>query len=500
MRVQRTNAQVKSRSLYSITELSGNLALGVNNADITTLECALLERMYYCKVKGAYEAPPPVKAGLFSTRLAHFHSQLRGIMRHSVPCTTDQVVAMYTGRKRTIYANAKDKLERYGLLRKHGYLNSFVKLEKVNPSKAPRCIQPRNPVYNVKLATYIKPIEHKVYDAIKRIYGDGPTVIKGYNVQQIGAIVRGKWRSFKDPVAIGLDATKFDMHVSKEALEWEHSVYNDIYRSPELKMMLEWQIDNRGYGWCKDGNLRYRVEGRRASGDMNTALGNCLIMCALVYAYAKSRGVEIKLCNNGDDCVVMMERRYEHAFMDGLDQWFLEMGFRMVAEKPVYDLNHIEFCQMKPIEMDDGSCRMIRNIPTALRKDSLCTVDIRSSKARKGWMTAVGKGGLSLTGGIPIAQNFYRTFVRLGEGQESKIGIELQRNSGMYLVSHGMTHTFAEPSPNVRLQVFKAWGISPDMQRALERHLDTYSLEECASVSAVDTHLNYSTIFHALPR
>lgn len=500
MRVWRTNAQVKSRSLYSIAELSGNLALGVNNADITTLECALLERMYYCKVKEAYEAPPPVKAGLFSTRLSNFHRKLRGYLRHAHPCTLDEVVEMYTGRKKTIYANAKVKLERYGLLRKHGYLNSFVKLEKVNPSKAPRCIQPRNPVYNVRLATYIKPIEHKVYDAIRKIYGDGPTVIKGFNVQQIGAIVRGKWRSFSDPVAIGLDATKFDMHVSVEALEWEHSVYNDVYRCSVLRKMLRWQVDNRGYGWCKDGHLRYAVKGRRASGDMNTSLGNCIIMCALVYAYAEHRGVDIKLCNNGDDCVVMMERRFEHAFMDGLDQWFLEMGFRMVAEKPVYDLNHIEFCQMRPIEMDDGTCRMIRNLPTALRKDSLCTVDIRTAKARKGWLTAVGQGGLALTGGIPVVQNFYRSFIRLGGGYESKIGTHLQRHSGMALLSKGVDHAFSRPSPNVRLQVFKAWGISPDLQCALERHMDGYELADEQAVSATESHLNYSTIFHAIPR
>jgi len=499
MRVWRTQAQVKRRVLYSITELSGNMALGVNNADITTLECALLERMYYCEVKGAFEAPPPVPTGRFSARLSSFTAKLRALLRHANPISLDQVVEMYKGRKKTIYANAKAKFERMGLTRKHGYLNSFVKLEKVNPSKAPRCIQPRNPVYNVKMATFIKPIEHRVYDAIRKIYGDGPTVIKGFNVQQIGAIVRGKWRSFNDPVAIGLDATKFDMHVSVEALEWEHSVYNDVYRSKELASMLRWQVDNRGFGWCKDGFLRYSVKGRRASGDMNTSLGNCLIMCGLVYEYALLRGVQIKLCNNGDDCVVMMERRDEAAFMQGLDSWFLEMGFRMVAEKPVYDLNHIEFCQMRPIELDDGTCLMVRNIPTALRKDSLCTTDISNAKARKGWFTAVGKGGLSLTGGIPVAQNFYRAYERMGEGYENKIALQLRRQSGMGRLSEGIERTFVEPSANVRLQVYKAWGISPDLQVAFERHMDEYQYTD-VPMSATDTHQNYSTIFHALPR
>jgi len=195
----------------------------------------------------------------------------------------------------------------------------------------------------------------------------------------------------------------------------------------------------------------------------------------------------------------MMERRDETRFMQGLDKWFLEMGFRMVAEKPVYDLNHIEFCQMRPIELDDGSCIMVRNIPTALRKDSLCTMDIRSAKARKGWLTAVGKGGLSLTGGIPVAQNFYRAYVRMGEGYENKVALQLRRQSGMGRLSEGIERTYVEPSANVRLQVFKAWGISPDMQLAFERHMDDFCLSD-APVSAVDTHHNFSTIFHALSR
>lgn len=475
------------------------MALGVNNADITTLECALLERMYYCKVKGKFVEPPSVTAGLYTTRLSTFTSKLTDILRTATPVSLNQVVEMYRGRKRTVFDNARIKYERLGLTRKHGYLNSFVKMEKVNPDKAPRCIQPRSAVYNVKMATYIKPLEHRIYDAIRKIYGDGPTVIKGYNVKQIGSIVRGKWRSFANPVAIGLDAVKFDMHVSEEALEWEHSVYNRVYRCRTLREMLTWQIDNRGGGWCRDGKLRYKVRGRRASGDMNTALGNCLDMCALIYEYAKLRGVDIKLCNNGDDCVVMMERSEEERFMAGLDEWFLEMGFRMSAEKPVYHLNQIEFCQMRPIELDDGSCIMVRNIPTALRKDTLCMIDVTNMKTLQGWFSAVGQGGLSLTGGIPIIQNLYRKFIHLGAGRVTKIGEQLKRQSGMHMLAEGLDGQFAEPSANVRLQVYVAWGITPDEQVAMEQHIDSYVFAG-SEPSAVDRPLNYTTILHALSR
>lgn len=501
LRVRRNQAHVAERTLYSITELSGSLPLGVNNADISTLECALLERMYYCDVKGEFVEPPPVTTGAYTTRLATFTQKLRRRLPHLTPISLDEVVEMYQGRKKTIYRNAMLRYELEGLTRKHGYLNCFVKLEKVNPKKAPRCIQPRNPVYNVKMATYIKPLEHRLYHAIDKVFGDGPTVIKGYNVDRIGSILRGKWRSFRKPVALGLDAIKFDMHVSAEALGWEHSIYNHIYRCKQLAEMLKWQIDNRGYGWCKDGMLRYRVKGRRASGDMNTALGNCLIMCGLVYEYALFKGVEIKLANNGDDCVIFMESEDLERFTEGLEEWFLEMGFRMAAEAPVYELSKIEFCQMHPIEFNDGTCRMIRNIPVALRKDTLCTMSLPNAKALRGWLTAVGKGGLALTGGTPVVQNLYRKFVELGEGTETKVGVEIARNSGLYLLAKGVNEHFAEPSCEVRAQVHAAWDITPDEQVALEKYIDDYRIAPFESVPpAVDSHANYNTILHALSR
>jgi len=475
------------------------MELGVNNADITTLACALLERMYFCKVKGEFVAPPAVTAAVLNARLSRFKTQVLQKVGTATPVSLDAVVEMYQGRKKAIYQNAKERYEMHGWTRKYPWLKAFVKMEKVNPDKAPRCIQPRDAGYNLLLATYIKPIEHRIYKAIDKTFGDGPTVIKGYNVCKIGRILRGKWKSFANPVAIGLDAVKFDMHVSKQALEWEHSVYNSMYKCKELRKLLVHQIYNRGGARCKDGHLSYKVIGRRASGDMNTALGNCLIMCAMVYSYAAEKNIHIKLANNGDDCVVMMEKEHEQNFMKGLDDWFMDMGFRMTAEAPVYRLAEIEFCQMRPIEYGNGEVMMVRNIPTSLRKDTLCSVDISKEKTMKAWMTAVGKGGLSLTGGIPIVQNFYRSFIRLGEGVSNKMAQQLNRNSGMYLLGTGMDRKFKEPTAEARLNTYIAWGITPDQQVALEQYYDEFDIESYKAVG-VDKHINLNPIFHVLSR
>lgn len=467
---------VKPRVLYSIKELSGNIDLGVNNADIDTLECALLTRMYYCEVDGEFVAPPKVNKTLFNERLAHFRTKLLDNVREPTRFSYQQVLETYSGRRRTIYDNAMKKLMHIGLSRNDARSIAFVKMELVNPRKAPRCIQPRDPAYNLDLGRYIKAVEHKLYDAIRRVYGDGPTVMKGYNVEEIGNIVRGKWNSFNEPVAIGLDATKFDMHVSPEALEWEHSIYKALFPGDRhLAKLLRWQMDNKGAGYCGDGSLKYTVRGKRFSGDMNTGLGNCILMCAMVHAYAQYKHCDVKLLNNGDDCVVIMEKKDMWRFMHNLHDWFFDMGFRMVAEEPVYELHQIEFCQMHPIVIGEN-CRMVRNIPVVLRKDTLTTHPLTNSVHREKWCTAVGTGGLNLTGGVPILQNFYKAYQRIGCMRHSNMIDDPTFFTGMRLMSKGMNELYREADPWTRVQVYEAWGITPDEQVALENYYDQFTL------------------------
>jgi len=489
--------KAKTRRLHSIKELSGNLSLGVNNSDIGTAECALLTRMYYCKVGENFVAPPHVDVGKFALTLANFRKELLRRIRPPTKSTLQEIVNSYTGRKKTIYENALKGLTELGLSRDDARSIMFVKMELVNPEKAPRCIQPRNARYNLALGRYIKPAEHRIYDAIRRVYGDGPTVIKGYNVSEIGAIARGKWRSFAEPVAIGLDATKFDMHVSPAALAWEHGVYMSLFPGDKkLKRLLSWQMNNKGAAYCEDGSLRYKVRGKRFSGDMNTGLGNCLLMCAMVYAYAESRGVKIKLLNNGDDCVVIMEKTDLEMFNKGLDEWFLDMGFRMVAEDPVYELHKIEFCQMHPIEIGE-ECRMVRNIPTSLRKDTMTVHDLSNAATREKWCTAVGTCGLWLTGGVPVVQDFYQTYQRIGCMRQSKILNDPTFATGMRLMSKGMLMHYTEPDAWTRVQVYEAWGITPDEQIALEEYYRSFTLD--SSVTSDDNHNDNPLVDTVLP-
>ena len=230
-------------------------------------------------------------------------------------------------------------------------LNVFVKYEKTDRTTkkdpVPRIISPRDPKYNIRVGRYLKPLEHKLFKSINDLFGH-ETIMKGYNALASARLMREKWDNYSKPVAVGLDASRFDQHVSYDALSWEHDIYVECFpqrkHKSRLMSLLTHQLINRCSGELADGLLEYQVTGTRMSGDMNTSMGNCLLMCSMIYAYLEKRGVSGMLANNGDDCVVFMETRDLPVFMEGLSSWFLEMGFNMAIEAPVYSFEEVEFC------------------------------------------------------------------------------------------------------------------------------------------------------------
>lgn len=480
--VTRTQALTKERTLYCIGGIAPQVNLRVNNPDIGTLAAALNERVFKCAVEGRLVTPPNPSREVVLIRLGPFGKHLGRF--HSTPETHEAVVEQYAGRKKAVYQRALESLSREPVNSRDAILCAFVKAEKVPPNKAPRCIQPRTPRHCLEVGRYIKHIEHRIYEEIAELFGDGPTVMKGFNVQQVGRICAGKWHSFKDPVAVGLDATKFDMHVSLPVLQWEHAIYNKIFGSRALRALLKRQEENIGRGYCADGRVKYHFLGKRCSGDMNTALGNCIIMCGMVWAYAQARGVSVKLMNNGDDCVVFMEREDLQRFLLNLEEWFLELGFRMVAEEPVDSIEEIEFCQMHPILTANG-WTMVRNIPVVLHKDLLCLIPLRNEKELREWAGAIGACGEALSHGVPVVSSFYRMLARQGT-LRTKFGDMLMMHSGAKRLGAGVKGVEDTITASARYGVWKAWGILPDLQVALEEKYNKCCIEY--STDRVDSY------------
>ncbi len=230
--IQPNYSPTNVRQLNIIVGIAGELrTLKINNADLSTLAAALLERMYYCKVDGEFVAPPEVDGKHVHNKLKGFRTRLLKVFG-SAPSklSPEEFVECFRGRKHTIYSNALEEYYDVGVQAYHAVSAAFVKCEKVNPTKAPRCIQPRHPVYNIGVGQYLKHIEHKLYRGIAKVFREKHVVMKGYNVREVAEIMHEKWSKFKDPVGVGLDATKFDMHVSPAMLRWEHSIYLALYQ------------------------------------------------------------------------------------------------------------------------------------------------------------------------------------------------------------------------------------------------------------------------------
>jgi hypothetical protein len=492
MVVTKNQAPCKVRTAYIVDCVSYDMrVLRINDADIDTLAAALLERMYRCKIGGTFVEPPQPEQKVVDETLRVFRNKLLKKTRFSPLISPEQFTQMYQGRKRTIYENALPEYYATGVQKKHAVSCAFVKCEKVNPEKAPRCIQPRHPVYNIGLGRYLKPNEHHLYEAIARVFDDDlPVVMKGMNVRQTAEVIVEKWSSIGECAAIGLDATKFDMHVSTSMLKWEHSIYKILHsQDPELKRLLAMQVKNKGVGYCDDGRLTYKVEGRRFSGDMNTALGNCIIMSAMVWEYCRQKGIKVRFINNGDDCVVFMAREDVDHFNEGLDAWFIELGFRMTVEAPVYELSKLEFCQMHPIQTAEGWV-MVRNFEVAREKDSLSIIPLDTEKAFRKWLYAVGECGLALTSGVPVFQELYSMYMR--NGVPSNIDKHPSLATGARMMARGLESKRALVAPIARVTFFEAWGVTPDEQVALEQLYAQQVLPY--GVRAVDTLLEITTL------
>lgn len=464
-------------------DVSKDACLGTFANTIDNCERALLERMFYTKLSDGTFAPP------LKPQLSVFSDMRKFIITVASKCvklhplSLDEVVESYRGPKKTRYASALEKYRLTGFSRKHASITMFIKSEKSNISKPPRAIQPRHPIYNLLLARYLKRAEHHIYDAINKAFGGGshnPTIMKGYNVQQTGNFIANKWHRFSSPVAIGADATKFDMHVSSQMLALEHELYNMLYNEPELATLLRYQRKTVGYANVPDGSLRYTIDGCRCSGDLNTSLGNCVIMCCMMYTWAKRVGVDIEFINNGDDCVIIMESSELDRFREGAVDFFRQCGFRMVFESPVYHLPQIEFCQSHPIRTRDGVV-MVRNMPTTLGKDLMTTVDMTSQTTRDQWLYSVGDCGMSMYGDIPVFRDFYDMFMKAGRKCNYRLHRDFQI-AGRYYDSVGMSKKYS-PSimPETMFDVYLAWGITPIEQNALERHYRRCSLKELIS-------------------
>lgn len=461
------------RRVYRLTQLSPlSRPLAVPNNTVDNLLRGLERRVYYTPGEdGVLRTPLQPRPGAFS-KLRGFSQLVAAQIVDSTPWSRETFVEGYVGRRREVYARAADSVDRNPLTRRDGRVAfSFTKAEKGKLWAVPRVISPRDPRYNVEVGRYTRPIEHQVYNAVRAAYPLGhefPVVMKGLNALQRAHVIAGICYAIGDWVAVGVDANRFDQHVSVDALRFEHSVYLSIYKhDPYLATLLQWQLGGECVGRASDGKVKYRIVGTRASGDMNTALGNCLIMSGMLSQYCKDAGLSTyHVINDGDDAVVFI-RKSELRKLDTMEDWFRDMGFSIRREAPVTELEKVEFCQSKPV-WDGVGYRMVRGHGTAMTKDCLALKPLTGQKVYDRWRATVSDCGLALSTGIPVQSAFYKAMGR-GAERQRRIKGEPTLETGMAQLARGLEARERGITPRARFSYYRAFGVLPDEQIALER-------------------------------
>lgn len=451
------------------------------NNDLQTAVQALMERVMYEKCESGFQ---PVTRPATESSVGSYLSKVRGLINMSHGIYLPEAVIgyarrHYTGAKFKVYDRAEKNILRRGLKRTAAYLSSFVKIEKVQPALkriVARLIQPRSPEYNVMVGRYIHQLEPVIYGIINRIFQSTiPVVQKGFNASQVGENISKAWARFTDPVALSFDASRFDQHINSQLLEWEHSIYLRFFSRNDQKPLAELlrrQIHNKGFIHCHDGDITYTVEGGRCSGDINTSMGNCLLMCSFFYTYWVNLGrrpSEISFINNGDDCCVICERKDAELFDQVPEVFRRELGIIMTVFPPVRQLESICFCQTHVCRVGEGY-RLVRNFPECTGKDSLF-LKVLNSTTIPMYLRTVGVGGLSIASGVPVLQSFYLCMLRIA-GEGKLMPDPVFADSGFMRLARDMPSRAAVVTPAARLSFYYAFGYTPQMQIALEQLYD----------------------------
>lgn len=471
-------------------EFADTTLLIVYNNTLQNVYRGLMERLYNVKDgQGGFKPCPKPIPGIFKTLEPFKDAVTKCLPKYATPMTREEFCATYRGSKQKRYLSAAATLSRRPLRRSDSYVGAFIKGEfynatnKFNP--APRLIQPRKPEYLLETGRYLKPIEKRIYKAIDKAFGHH-AVLKCDNPIKRGATIAKYWAEFKDPCFKGMDASRFDQHVSSEALEWEHSVYKAPYgRDKYLNRLLWDQVKNVGYAQTPEGWLRYEVEGCRMSGDMNTALGNVLLMCGITKHFLDGLGVKYRFIDDGDDCGVIMEREHIH-LLDTLPEHHLQYGFEMEMEEAVFRIEDIEFCQCKPIHLGNEKYVLVRNVHKAMSQDRL---HIDKDWANLAELThAIGICGLSLNHGLPVLDAFYRGMLN-DEVRENKVRRLVDERHGDFFHCGGaqtLSEDLEVDLDAARVSFYYAFNILPDMQ------IDMESAFRAAALSTEQAYLNYN--------
>lgn len=371
------------------------------------------------------------------------------------PMNAEELLKTRSAHVRKRWAKVASQAESQEFRKSEALVKTFIKYEKYGMdhlaiNKPPRAIQARGPLYTYRLAQYLVPIEHRMWNWKPKSNFGLRVFAKGRNAQQ-RANDLAKMELWSDTVFICVDHSKFDSRVHAKHLKISHGFNSRFFRGSRrsyLKRLMRCQLANK----CITSNgIFYSVEGRRMSGDIDTAKGNCEINYTVLRYILRNIPSAIYL--DGDDSVIAVPAAFADEVVRRV-QTTKDTGMQSTVEV-VKDLHHVEFCQSKPIR-SNGKLMMMRNPIKAV--SNMCFLMDEPPEGIATRLASVGTGEMHSSTGCPVIYPFAKALSALGTV-----------NPEYYEYRHKLNLSLPpkEPDDQARADAWFAWDLDLlDQQRS----------------------------------
>lgn len=380
----------------------------------------------------------------------------------------DGLLSYLPKSKHKLYSKMIAEVGETGLLNWHSRIKAFVKLEKLymdhGKDPDPRMIQARTPQFNVQLARYTRSVEKALYNLEEM----GVRLLaKGRNSRQRAWDLNTIWSQMEDPVVLSMDLSRWDMHCSPDLLKKAHDVYGRCLGNPPiLKVLLGRTINNK----CETKNgLKYRREGNVMSGDMTTALGNCLLVIMMVLAFRKHHLVPpamMRLYDDGDDHLLVLERSIAPQIGVLIQQFYASLGHSLRVEGQSDELESVVFCQQKIITHSQGVLEFTPNPRKAL-STSLSFSSGNADKCLE-YLGTVWEMRAILHQGQPVLGPLFLRLSKENPKRLSSAGTKLNSLCHRLRLDGRSKILLTEVTQEARESYTKAWGMSEQEQLEIE--------------------------------
>lgn len=490
LKFRRSGNPVRERLHISLDGLGTNETISCFPSSLRGLLSAAVGRVLMRKSNGIYRPLAFFECSrtVWYNTVDSFTSKLSYHLSIIPSIAEDLFPGLYQGRVRNVLEKALIRWNQEGDLPQDAVITMFLKYEKdirsLKKDRIPRAISPPTPKYRLRVGCKVKPREHIFYDAINKLMGY-KCVAKGVTYDQMAQMRTDAWNSFSNPSSIDLDVVKLDASITQDMLIWVFGLILQCVphcERHEVKRLLNGNLHSRVRARADDGKISYKVKGTLTSGQSYTSLAGVLVVVAILYPVLMTH--RLKLINLGDDCQVIGDHKSLRRALVHIKSAFTGVGMFIDCGPICNRLEDSLFCQTYVIFTPIA--RTVRNPYRALSLDPVCLESL-SPNMLAAWCRGVGLGGLSLHGGIPVMQNFYRAMVRAHDDHVQANNLSSRQRKRMELFQFRMLHNgidrrkgsyiFDTPSVESRLGFYSITGVTPDEQLVLEKYYDEFSFD-----------------------